>query len=343
MLHHRMVGKVNSVRNLRKSYRGVAVAALGFVITLQGGSARAEGETAAAAQAAWKTASAQAKVAGERFLAWYQKTPPLDRITWGGLAACGFLGVVVVLGRMLKLRARSVTPSDFMKRFRERLNEGKLDRGKALDLCELNPCPASRVALAAVKRWGRPVPDLERAVAMASKIEIDRLKRHVGTLRRIAVMTPLLGLLGGLVSASRALASLPQGAAWGPIVGASLMPMTAGVAMAIVAMLLYDGLMGKVETLANALERLGSETVDAIAMSAPAVQERPRERARERDRDRDRDLERETEREHRRSSAPHGPAHHMGHSPIRAPHQIRVEIPDALARGLDRDDDPFDD
>lgn len=338
MQHHRTVGKWYSTLPLRKSIRGLAVAALGFVIALQGGNARAEGETAAAAQAAWKTASARAKVAGEKFLAWYNATPPLDRITWGGLAACGFLGVVVLLGRMLKLRARAVTPPDFMKRFRERLNEGKLDRGKALDLCELNPSPASRVALAAVKRWGRPVPDLERAVAMASKIEIDRLKRHVGTLRRIAVMTPLLGLLGGLVSASRALASLPQGGAWGPVVGSSLMPMTAGVAMAIVAMLLYDGLMGKVETFANALERLGAETVDAIAMSAPAVQERPRERSRERDRDR----EVEPEREHRRS-APHGPSHHMGHNTIRAPHQIRVEIPEAMARGLDRDDDPFDD
>ena len=32
------------------------------------------------------------------------------------------------------------------------LQDGKLDRGKALDLCELNPSPASRVSLAAVRR-----------------------------------------------------------------------------------------------------------------------------------------------------------------------------------------------
>ena len=80
----------------------------------------------------------------------------------------------------------------------DRLHDGKLDCGQALDHCELNPSPAARVALAAVRRWGRPAADLERAVALAHRVETDRLRRNVGTLRRIAVLTPLLGLLGTL-------------------------------------------------------------------------------------------------------------------------------------------------
>jgi biopolymer transport protein ExbB len=46
--------------------------------------------------------------------------------------------------------------------------------------------------------------------------------------------------------------------------------MTAGVALAILALVAYDGLVGRVETLAGSLERLGAETIDAIAMSLPA-------------------------------------------------------------------------
>ncbi len=248
-----------------------------------------------------------------RGVEWYRQTPPVDRVTWGGLGACGVLAVLVLFERSWSLRRRRVTPGGFLKRFRERLQDGKLDRGKALDLCELNPSPAARVALAAVKRWGRPVADIERAVALASKVETDQLRRNVGTLRRIAAMSPLLGLLGTLIAAGRALSV--EGATWGPAVGNSLIPLTSGVALAILALVAYDGLIGKVEKLANAIDRLGAETVDAIAMSAmpePMASSSPTNRV-----------------EVRRPIQ----------GPFRGPHQIRVEIPDSIARNIDHDDE----
>jgi biopolymer transport protein ExbB len=200
-------------------------------------------------------------------VSWYQRTPPADRVAWGGLTACAALGLVVLLGRSARLRPRKIVPRDFASRFLGRLQEGKLDRGKALDFCELNPSPAARVALSAVRRWERPAADQERAVAMTVRIETDRLRSHVGTLRRIAALAPLLGLLGTLFSAGRALSA--AGPAWGPALGAALSPLTAGIALAIVALVAYDGLLGRIETLAGSLERLGAETIDAIAMSAP--------------------------------------------------------------------------
>ena len=83
--------------------------------------------------------------------------------------------------------------------------------------------------------------------------------------------------------------------------------MTAGVAIAILALVAYDGLTGRVEKLAGTLDRVGTETVDAIALAAPAdprgTELRP----------------------------------HAG-GPLRSPHAIRVEIPDALTRSRNRDD-----
>jgi biopolymer transport protein ExbB len=252
---------------------------------------------------------------GLKAVEWYRQTPPIDRVTWGGLGACGVLAMLVLCERTLSLRRRRVTPGGFLKRFRERLHEGKLDRGKALDLCELNPSPAARVALAAVKRWGRPVADIERAVALASKVETDQLRRNVGTLRRIAAMSPLLGLLGTLIAAGRALSV--EGAAWAPALGSSLIPLTSGVALAILALVAYDGLVGKVEKLANAIDRLGAETVDAIAMSATP--------------------------EPMASSLSSSPSRlevrRPMQGPFRGPHPIRVEIPDSIARNIDHDDE----
>ncbi len=167
----------------------------------------------------------------------------------------------------------------FTAQFVDHLHEGKLDCGQALDHCERNPSPAARVALAAVRRWGRPAGDLERAVAMAHRVETERLRRNVGTLRRVAAFSALLGILGTLFALGRALESIPpsngagvsSGAsvAWGPALAAAITPLSTGLVIATLALVAYDGVLTRVEKLAGALDRLGAETIEAIAMSAP--------------------------------------------------------------------------
>lgn len=206
---------------------------------------------------------------GQGALAWYEKTPAAERMTWAGLVAAGALGLGVLFERTLRLRRRRIIPNEFTSRFLDRLLDGKLDRGKALDFCELNPSPASRVALAAVRRWGRPVNDLERAVALAHRVEAEQLRRNVGTLRRVAALAPLLGLLGTLVMVGRALAGMENGVAWAPALASALFPLTSSVALATLALVAYDGLAGRVESLVGDLDRVGAETIDAVAMAVP--------------------------------------------------------------------------
>jgi biopolymer transport protein ExbB len=227
-----------------------------------------------------------AKRLGRWLRAWYGRTPPPERVTWGGLAACAGLGLVVLCERTVRLRGRKIVPADFTPRFLDRLHEGKLDCGQALDHCELNPSPAARVALAAVRRWGRPAADLERAVALAHRVETERLRRNVGTLRRIAALAPLLGLLGTLFALGHtleAIAPVPASSAgfekavvapaapiaWGPALAAVLTPLSTGIIIATLALVAYDGVLTRVEKLAGALDRLGAETIEAIALATP--------------------------------------------------------------------------
>ncbi len=217
--------------------------------------------------------------------AWYRRTPPADRVTWGGLAACAGLGIYVILERLVRLRRRKIMPKAFMARFLDRLHAGKLDCGQALDHCELNPSPAARVALAAVRRWGRPAADLERAVTLAHRVETEVLRRNVGTLRRIAVLSPLLGLMGTLFALGRALEGQPATSGpgsgpsvsalvspgWGPALAATLTPLSASIVIATLSLVAYDALLTRIEKLAGGLDRLGAETIDAIAMTAPSA------------------------------------------------------------------------
>ena len=66
--------------------------------------------------------------------AWYERTPPADRVTWGGLAAAAGLALGVLAERWRRWRPRRIIPADFPTRFLERLQDGRLDRGKALIL-----------------------------------------------------------------------------------------------------------------------------------------------------------------------------------------------------------------
>lgn len=241
---------------------------------LAAGPARADGPEQAAISATFDDASAMiqrraARAIGDA-LSWYDRTPAGERVVWGGLAACVVLGLCVTLERMVGLRARAVIPKDFTARFLDRLHEGKLDGGKALDYCEMNPSPAARVALAAVRRWGRPPLELERAVGLAHRWESERLRRNVGTLRRVALLAPLLGFLGTLLIVSR----LADQAGPAPLAGGdwaeALQPLIFGLGASAVAVVIFDLTSARVERLGAALDRLGAETIDAVAMTTTA-------------------------------------------------------------------------
>ena len=273
-------------------------------------------------------------------LRWYLRTPAAERMSWGGLFACAGLGLAVLFERAVRLRRLKIIPADFTARFLDRLHEGKLDGGKALDYCEMNPSPAARVALAAVRRWGRPAVDLERAVALTHRGEVERLRRNVGTLRRVAALAPLVGLLGTLLAVGRILTAIPgageaaaaaaaigasSSARWGPALAPALSPLILGLTVATLALAAYDSLVIRIERLSGALDRLGAETIDAIAMATqPAASPLIAS-----------------------PFSPHASRSDLGHpagnpGPARTPHQVpsqRRRVDDAVTRNAPSDPD----
>jgi biopolymer transport protein ExbB len=227
----------------------------------------------------WRAAGRAVEALAQRSRDWFGRTGSLERIGWGGLAACAGLGASITLGGLGRLQRRKVIPAAFVKRFLGRLREGKLDRQKATDLCELNPGPVARLALAAIARWARPTAELERGMTLARRAEAARLGRGFGTLRRVAELAPLLGLLGTLGAAQRLLSAsagwprgMPPGNAWAP----ALEPLTAGVVLAVLGLVAYDGLMVRLESLLAALSGFEADLADALAQqTASPAEPRP--------------------------------------------------------------------
>ncbi|MDX2038893.1 MAG: biopolymer transporter [Isosphaeraceae bacterium] len=274
----------------------------------------------------------------ERARTWFTETPPAERVVVGGLFVTGIVGCLLTFERLIAVRRSRFLPGGFLRRFEDRLGEGRLERGKALDLCELNPSPAAKIALAAIKRWGRPVADLERAVSLAIRTQTDRLDRRVGTIQRLAVLSCLLGVLGALITASERL-SRPEASATEAL-AAAIQPLIAAVVLSILLIVAFDGLRARIESISEALDRLGAETVDAVAMSqstelkpAPEPRSAPVESRSQRGF--------EPPRPHLFEANRGNDPQRRYPSDNRSPHQIRVDIPDAMIRALEHDDELY--
>lgn len=205
-----------------------------------------------------------------RFMAIYERTPWTDRVAWGALAGCIVLAVFTIFERLWSLRRKKIMPRRFLDRIEERLEDGRLDRAKLIDLCEMNPCAAARVTSSLASRWGRSSQDLERALTHSVRVETEELSRNIPTLRRVAILAPLLGLLGSLLIVGRLLQAEDAKAveeSWTALVAQGLLPLTGGVLISVLSLISYDGLSIRVTKYKSRLESLGARLLDQISLA----------------------------------------------------------------------------
>jgi biopolymer transport protein ExbB len=187
------------------------------------------------------------------------------------LYLCAALVIGVAVERALRLRRRNILPPEFVRNVRALAAERPLDHRKILTYCLAQPSPAARIVQAAVKRAGRPLPEIEKAVEDAGTREVRLLRRRGRILSGAAYVAPLLGLLGTVLGMIRCFTEAAAGEAAGrgealaTGLYPSLVPAAAGLAVALPAVILFLMLAARVERLVAELDDLALELVDAIA------------------------------------------------------------------------------
>jgi biopolymer transport protein ExbB len=192
------------------------------------------------------------------------------------ILACSFVLFVFVFERFISLRRGRVIPAPFVKKFLHQLREGKLDKESALELCGESGSPASDIFAGAVKRWGRPIVELEQAVLDAQERAAVGLRRYVRLFSAIANVTPLLGLLGTVLGIIRMFREIADAEAMGRIerlshgISEALMTTAGGLCVAIPALCFYVFFSSRVERLCHDLDTIGQELVGLISAEALA-------------------------------------------------------------------------
>lgn len=136
--------------------------------------------------------------------------------------------------------------------------------------CASAPSPVTRVLHAAILRHAAPREELKAIVQEAGQLEVPRLERRLGMIAAIALLTPLLGLLGtvlGMIEILSTISSqsgLVSSAQISSGISQSLLTTAAGLVVAIPASLGYAYLSSRVNALLHDMERAGIEIVNLI-------------------------------------------------------------------------------
>ena len=132
------------------------------------------------------------------------------------IEAISVLVVAFGIERLIGLRRSKVLPPKLVEELGElAARPGGLDPRKAYQACQRYPSAAASVIRSALLKVGRPHPEVEQAVTLASEREASKLYHNVRHLQLGISIAPLLGLLGtvqGMIMAFFINVHLPVGA-----------------------------------------------------------------------------------------------------------------------------------
>ncbi len=203
------------------------------------------------------------------------------------LAGCSVICLAFVLERLISLRAGRVIPMSFVRRFIEQLRDGSLQRPTALEVCQQNGSPVAKVFEAAVRKWGRAEIAVEQAVVDEGERVANKLRRYIRLFTALAVITPLLGLLGTVLGMIKAFNVVADSSALGRPellaegISQALLNTAFGLAVAIPAQSFYYYFVSRVDRLIIAMDEHAQEVVNLISAEALESREQtPRPKAR---------------------------------------------------------------
>jgi biopolymer transport protein ExbB len=200
------------------------------------------------------------------------------------LAACSVVAVTLILDRLLALRRKRVTPSDFLEGLRAVFADREVDPREALEYCRKSDTPIARVAAAGIRRIGHGWAAAEKAVEEAGANEALRLRRNMRFLYALGNVATLLGLIGtisGMIKAFQvaAVAGVGRVDQLSRGIYEAMTCTFAGLAVAIVVTSFYYFLAGRIERLIAEMNDVLTQFADTYGYAMRPRAPRPTEAA----------------------------------------------------------------
>ncbi len=186
----------------------------------------------------------------------------------GGIALCSVVALALFLERMWSLRDISIIPIKFSIEVEELVSKGKKD--EAITCCKKEDTPLARILLMAIQNAGKKREEIKEAIEEKGRYESARLDRFVDVIGTIAVLTPLLGLLGtvsGMIDLFSDISAQEEVKNIGILASGiykALYTTAAGLTVAIPALIFHKVVKGRVNRLILNMETISLKILDMI-------------------------------------------------------------------------------
>jgi biopolymer transport protein ExbB len=193
------------------------------------------------------------------------------------IALCSIISIAYIVERSIRLREGQLGSKHYGRRILTALEQtGPVN---ALEACERESNPLGRILGAGLGRFTRPVLEQTKALEDAGAREVKRLNANLKPLVVVALITPLLGLLGtvwGMIEAFSNIAledglGKPELLASG--ISQALITTAAGLTVAIPTQAAYYWLRGRIDRFVHRTEDLVGDMQDLMdRLRAPAIE-----------------------------------------------------------------------
>ena len=203
----------------------------------------------------------------------YNDLPMLDYMQKGGplmwlILLCSVIAAAAFAERVTYFHRADIRVGEFLRGLANLIQRRNF--AEAMHECAGTPGPVARVIHAAIIRHEAPRAELKDIVQEAGQLEIPNLERNLGLLATVALIAPLIGLLGtvtGLIETFVTISShsgLASGTDLSNGIYQSLLTTAAGLVVAVPSFAAYSYLSSRVNALMRDMERGGIEIVGLI-------------------------------------------------------------------------------
>ena len=171
--------------------------------------------------------------------------------------------LAVFVERVLFMHRNQIRSREFLAGIENTLKKGRLV--EALTVCQDTPGPAAAMVKAGLMSFRKSYEEIRESVREAAVVELGPIKRRIGALYAIAHTAPIFGLLGTLIGLIDAFSQYEEQGVYlnaGFLSGSmwqALISTATGLALSAVCILGHHFLVGRIHSIVQEMEWLGSE------------------------------------------------------------------------------------
>jgi len=206
----------------------------------------------------------------------------LDILMAGGWAMlpiliCSAIALAIVLERCWTLRRSAVLPAGLGDEVRNWARSGQLDPAHLQTLASGSPLGELLASALAVRN--RPRELIKERIEDTGRHVVHNMERYLNTLGTIALIGPLLGLLGTVIGLIRMFMEVMRGGVGDPMkmaggIGEALICTASGLIVAIPAYVLHRYFRSKVAGHVVEMEKQATALLDELTPAPPAPRAR---------------------------------------------------------------------